>query len=216
VKLPAGLFEYVEEQISGYPRDQHSECYALTSYPRLFKEGCKKYNERSFDQAFRHFEKALELQPQDAAALIGKAWTSLNLRSEKDLTVQFAFLRIPDPAHLSSPEYPKEWIDGTLSQHLKALKDFYNYCQVLYAKNAFEEVLDLLQCHSALLGEKVLFLELKFKCLWELNKSSQILWECGEMLKAYVSDSNIAEQKLSEKEKLVVQDSCSRHFELLT
>jgi tetratricopeptide (TPR) repeat protein len=216
MKLPAAIFEYVKVEINHYPREKHPECYELISYPRLYQEGYYNYQNGRFDRALGHFEKALQLQPQDEAALLGNAWTLLKLRSEKDLTVQSMFLRIPDSVQLASQAYPKEWIQDTHCQRFKALKNLYNHGQSLYGKNAFEEVLELLDCHSAFIGEKVLLVELKFKCLWELNKPSRMLWECGELLKAkaHATDSDIAEKNLSEDEKLMVQDTVSRYLSL--
>jgi hypothetical protein len=163
----------------------------------------------------------LQLDPRDYSALIGKAWTLLKLKSEQDLIVQSAFLRIPDAVDFvelasKSNEYPEDWINTTHSQRSMAWTNFYNYCQALYAKNSFEEVLELLDCYSASFGDKVLLLELKFKCLWELNMSSRMLWECGETLKAkaYATDLDIARQNLSENEMLMVQDTVSRYLSL--
>jgi tetratricopeptide (TPR) repeat protein len=179
-----------------------------------FKEGVKDYKNQSFQDALEHFEKALQLQPQYEAAFLGKAWTLLKLRSQNDLIVQSMFLRIPDSVQLASQTYPEEWNRDTHSQRFMALKNLYNHAQSLHAKNAFEEVLELLECHSVFIGEKVLFLELKFKCLCELNKPTRMLWECGEMLKECATDSNIVEQNLSEREKSMVQDSVSRYLSL--
>jgi hypothetical protein len=162
--------------------------------------------------ALKRFEQALDLRPQNEAALLGKAWALLKLKSHQDLSVQAAFLRIPVSIPLSYYEYPAEWVTETCEEVSDAWRNFYVYCQTLYVKNAFEEVLEILSCHLQEVGDKLLFLELKFKCLWKLNKPREVLWECGESLKSHASEENYIIQKLSMVEKQMVQETISWHL----
>jgi tetratricopeptide (TPR) repeat protein len=212
VKLQPGVFQFVDKKIRHYPKALFPQHYQPTSWGFL-KQGEKEYNRARFKEALENFQKSLKLQPENKEALLGKVLAMFKLKSDHDLSVQFACLRIINSIQSPSDEYPQEW-DGDMRQvHVQILKNLYTYGLTLYAHEAFEEVVGFLDCYcSEFLLENVLFLDLKFKSLWALNKPSSNLWECGELLKKCATEANLNLQNLTSAEKFMVQDTLSRHL----
>jgi tetratricopeptide (TPR) repeat protein len=215
VQLPPGIFEFVDPYFLDVNRFKESEYFELISYLRLFEEGDHHYNSTNFKEALNCFEKALNVQPRNEVALLGKALALFGVQAKQDFSVHQAFLRTLAYIKQSSTAYPQDWDNAINGQLIETLKNVYIYCEnQLYAKNAFEELLELLNVFDMFLGDQVMFLDLKFKCLWELNKPTQMKWECGELLKAhYATKENFKTLiLLSPKMTQRVEDTISRHL----
>jgi tetratricopeptide (TPR) repeat protein len=80
----------------------------------------------------------------------------------------------------------------------------------LYLCGAFQECLKLLCVNLELSSSHVLFLDLKVRCLLQLE-DFDALWKCGALLKAHF---NLHEEQISQMERLMIQKTIDRYLQL--